>query len=342
MAQRPLSFAVIGADHAHIHGMVTDLTAAGGTCKGWWTREEPETAGGTIQPFPGIPRVADYRVFLDDPAVELVLVAAVPNERAELSLQALRAGKDVVTDKPGATTLADLEKIRRTVSGTGRMWSVNFSERYRVRAAVKAAELVAAGAIGKVLQTVGIGPHRGLFGRRKPWFFRTATGGGIIGDLGAHQIDHFVFFTGSRSARVVTSSVANFTKPDEPDFEDFGEVLLHGDGGLGYARVDWLTPDAQPNPGDSRLIILGTTGTIEIRKYVDLAGQPGGDHLFLVRGATVERIDCSKVPLRYFSDIAHDVRERTTTNERPGHSFLVSELTLQAQNSAQKLGALAR
>ena len=58
-------------------------------------------------------------------------------------------------------------------------------------------------------------------------------------------------------------------------------------------RVDWFTPDGLPTWGDGRLTILGTEGTIELRKYVDIAGRPGGDHLFLVDKKGVRHIDCS-------------------------------------------------
>ncbi|MEJ0040683.1 MAG: Gfo/Idh/MocA family oxidoreductase [Gammaproteobacteria bacterium] len=342
MAHQPMSFCVIGADHIHIYKMTEDLLAAGGKLKGWWTRDNPETNAGTIDPFPGIPRSADRRSLLQDPDIDLVLIGAVPSERAGLAIEAMLAGKDVVTDKPGATTLQDLETLRTTAAATGRIWSVSFSERYRIRAAIRAAEIVESGFIGEVVQTVGLGPHRGLFGRRPPWFFRRATGGGILTDIGSHQIDSFIFFTGSRQPQIVAASVGNFTRPHDPEFEDFGEVMLRGERASGYARVDWLTPDAQPYASDGRLMILGTLGTIEIRKYVDLAGRPGADHLIVVHSGECERIDCSSVPFRYFSDISKDVRERTSTAEKPGHSFLVTELSIRAQSAAEKLGHLAR
>ena len=61
----------------------------------------------------------------------------------------------------------------------------------------------------------------------------------------------------------------------------------------GMIRVDWFTPDGLPTWGDGRLIIVGTEGTIELRKYVDLAGRPGTDHLFLPTADGVRHIDCA-------------------------------------------------
>jgi predicted dehydrogenase len=339
MAQHPVGFGLIGVDHLHAYIMAKDLVAAGAVFKGWWTREQPadldEVFDGAVQPLPDALRVSDYRRLLDDPTIELILVGAMPNERARLAVESLRAGKDVVTDKPAVTALEDLEQLRRAVAETSRFWSVNYSERYTVRAVLKAAELVEQGAIGKVVHTVGLGPHRGKFGRRPPWFFERATSGGILNDLGSHQIDHFVYFTRSTQARVIAASVGNFTLPDRPDFEDVGEALLQGESASGYVRVDWLTPDAQPHFGDNRLLLLGTEGTIEIRKYVDIGGQQGANHLLIARGAESERIDCADVPLRYFKNILRDVRERRSSAEPPGHSLRVSELTLRAQSMAR-------
>ncbi len=239
------------------------FSAAGGRA----ATRKPVT--GALNPLPASLRCADYRSLLDNPAIDLVLIGAMPSERANLAVAALQAGKDVVADKPGATKLDDLARVRQASKAAARFWSVNFSERYNIRAAAKAAEIIDAGVIGKVIHTVGLGPHRGLFGSRQPWFFRRDTGGGILCDLASHQIDNFIHFTGSRQPRLVASSVSNFTRPDLPEFEDFGEVLLQSERASGYARVDWLTPDAQPYASDSRLTILGTLGSIEIRKYVD-------------------------------------------------------------------------
>lgn len=346
MGPRPVNFAVIGADHIHSYMMAEDMAASGGIFKGWWTRGTPVPAGavvgGTVQPLPESLRVKDYRTLLDDPTIELVLITSMPNERAKLAAEAIRAGKDVVADKPAVTTLEDLNDVRKACAETGRFWSVNYSERYWVRAVLRAVELAQQGVIGKVIHTVGLGPHRGKLAGRPAWFFDPKTSGGVLNDLASHQIDHFLIFTGSKQPRVVTSSVGNFTRPDRPAFEDFGEVLLHGENASGYARVDWLTPDAQPYASDSRLTVLGTEGVIEIRKYVDLGGVAGRDHLLVVHGDKFERVDCSKVPLTYFSNVARDVRERSATAEPAGHSLLVSELVLQAQAAATRLGHLAR
>ena len=335
-----LKLAVIGVDHRHIYGQLGGMLALGCTCKGWWTEGEPHPAAGFVERFPDIERVADRGRLIDDPEIDLVLIADIPSRRAERAIEAMRAGKDVMVDKPGCTTLAQLDAIRRTVVETGRIWSVNFSERFEVPAVGKAAELVRAGAIGRVVQTVGLGPHRLNRATRPDWFFDPSQYGGILCDIASHQIDQFLFFTGSSDAEIVASSVGNFANPGDPGLEDFGEILIRSDRGQGYIRVDWYTPDALPTWGDGRLTILGTEGTIELRKYVDIAGRPGTDHLFLVNGTRCEHIDAAGESLPYFANLAADVRDRTETALPQAHCFTVTELALRAQQAATRLGHL--
>ena len=104
---------------------------------------EPQPLAGFIKRFPHIPRVADKRRLLEDPTVQLILTAAIPADRAAIAIEAMRAGKDVATDKPGCTTADQLAALRRTVAETGRIWSVNYSERFEVKAVTRALELVA-------------------------------------------------------------------------------------------------------------------------------------------------------------------------------------------------------
>jgi predicted dehydrogenase len=190
--------------------------------------------------------------------------------------------------------------------------------------------LVKAGAIGRVIQTVGIGPHRE--GKVRPaWFYDRRQSGGILCDIAAHQFEQFLFFTGAETAEVVASQVGNFNHPDKPDFEDFGDVLLRSDSATGYIRIDWFTPDGLDTWGDGRLFILGTEGTIELRKYVDIAGKSGGDHLFLVDGKGVRHIDCSDVQVTYGEQLRDDVINRTDTAMPMDRGFKAAELALIAQ-----------
>ena len=328
--------AVIGIDHRHAYGMLGGMLEAGADGIGWWTEGSPKTLDGFTKRFPALPRVADRRTLLSDPNVHMVLISAIPGDRANLAIEAMRAGKDVMVDKPGCVSQEQLDRIVQTQKETGRIWSVDFSEHFEVPAVAKAAELIADGQIGKVVQTVGLGPHRLNAPLRDPWFFDKSRYGGILADIGSHQIDQFLFFTGSKTAEIVHAGIANHANPDYPDFDDFGEIVLRSPKGHGYIRLDWYTPDALPNWGDGRLTILGTEGYIELRKYVDVAGREGTDHLFLVNKTRCEHIDCKDVPITYFRTLMADIRDRSETTMKQSHAFEVTRLALLAQQKASR------
>ena len=332
----PLRFAAIGLDHRHIYDQVQSLIDAGGVCAGYWTEGTPKTLEGFVKRFPQIPRVADRRQLLDDPSIALVSCAAIPCDRAAHAIEALRAGKDFMADKPGVTTLAQLDQVRRTQRETGRIWTVNFTERFEVRAVTRALALVRDGAIGDIVQTVGLGPHRLNRALRDPWFFDRAKYGGVLVDIASHQIDQFLAFTGATDADVVLARAGNVAHPADPAFEDFGEIVLASGQANAYIRVDWFTPDGLPTWGDGRLFVTGTTGSIELRKYVDVAGRAGQDHLFLVDAKGVRYIDCSDAALPYYANLRRDIVERTETAMPQRHVYKVCELALTAQAQATR------
>jgi predicted dehydrogenase len=298
---------------------------------------EPDLVAAFTKRYPDARLARSRTEVLEDPSIQLVLSAGIPHERAPLGINVMRHGKDFMSDKPGATTLEQLAEIRRVQSATKRIYSIMFSERFENRATVRASGLVQAGAIGKPLQTAGLGPHRLNLPTRPPWFFERAKYGGILCDIASHQCDQFLHFTGSTSAEIVASQVGNLHHPQYPELEDFGDVMLRGNRGSGYIRVDWFTPDGLASWGDGRLTILGTDGYIEIRKNVDLGGRTGGNHLFLVDGKGTRYIDCSQVELPYGRQLVDDVLDRTETAMPQAHTFLVTELALRAQLGARRI-----
>jgi predicted dehydrogenase len=336
MANSPaVRFGVIGVNHNHIYGITDLLLRAGAELVAFYA-PEPELAAEYGGKYPQARPADSMAEVLEDESIALIACAAIPADRAAIGIAAMQHGKDVISDKPGFTTLDQLAEARAVQAATGRIYSICYSERLEVRAAVKAGELVQAGAIGKVVQTVGLGPHRMHPPARPDWFYRKARYGGILADIASHQADQFLFYTGSTTAQVVAAQVANVAHPQFPELEDFGDMLLAGDGGRGYVRVDWFTPPGLGVWGDGRLTIIGTAGYIELRKYIDIGGRPGGDHLFLVDGQGIQYIDCSRVDLPYGRQLLHDVVARTETAMPQTHCFLASQLVLEAQALADK------
>jgi predicted dehydrogenase len=339
-AYPPVRFAVIGANHGHIYGQVNLLLRAGAELVSVFARE-PDLGAQFVKTYDQARAAGSMDEILEDQTIQLIVSAAIPAERSSIGIAAMRHGKDFMSDKPGFTTLAQLAEARRVQAETGQIYSICYSERFENAATVKAGELVKAGAIGQVLQTIGLGPHRANLPSRPDWFFRRAQYGGILADIASHQADQFLFFTGSTTASVVTAQVANYQHFDYPELEDFGDILVRGDGGTGYIRVDWFTPDGLGTWGDTRLTVLGSDGYVEVRKNVDIAGKPGGNHLFLVDHKGTHRIDCTDVALPYGPQLLSDIQNRTETAMSQEHCFLASELVLRAQAEAQRLGFLS-
>jgi predicted dehydrogenase len=347
MAQPTIRFSVIGVNHNHIVGQANLLLRAGAELVDFFA-PEPDLAAQFARTYPQARQAASASQILEDPRIQLIITAGIPSDRAPLGVAAMRHGKDFMSDKPGFTTLEQLAEARRVQAETGRIYSICFSERFENAATVKAGELVAAGAIGRVLQTIGLGPHRANLAKRPGWFFERERYGGIITDIASHQVDQFLFFTGATQATVVAAQVANYHHPNHPGLEDFGDVLLRGDRGApgteatGYIRVDWFTPDGLPTWGDTRLTLLGTGGYIEVRKNVDIAGRPGANHLFPVDRSGTQYIDCAGTELPYGRQLVSDILNRTETAMPQAHCFLASELALRAEAQAERLGYLRR
>jgi predicted dehydrogenase len=330
-----LRFAAIGINHAHIYGQVDCLLNASAEFVGFHAPED-DLAKAFAERYPQAPRVADRRRLLEDATIPLIISAGIPADRAPLGVEVMRHGKDYMTDKPGMTSLEQLAEVRRVQAETGRIYSICYSEHFETRSTVKAGELVAAGAIGKVVNTTGIGPHKLKNLPRPDWFYRRERTGGVLTDIGSHQCEQFLFFADALDAEVVAATVANRANPETPELQDFGELLLRTGNVTGYVRVDWFTPDGLPTWGDGRLMILGTEGYLELRKYIDVAGAPGIDHLFLVDRKGMKRIDCTGVELPYGRQLIADVSNRTETAMPQVRCFNAMKLALTAQAMAEK------
>jgi len=327
--------AAIGLNHSHIYGQVDAVRRGGGDLVAFYAPEQ-DLAADFSRRVPGAKLARSAREILEDDRIQLIVSASIPNERAPLAIEAMRHGKDFMVDKPAATTLEQLAELRRVQAETRRIFSV-LIERHESKTITKAGELVKNGAIGRVIQTVGLAPHRMDPAHRPAWFFEREKYGGILCDLASHNIDAFLFCTGSTSASAVASQVGNVHHPEYPGLEDFGDLMLRGNGGTGYIRVDWFTPGALNTFGDGRLTILGTDGYIELRKNVDIGGRSGGNHLFLVDQKEIQYMDCAAVPLTYGTRLVDDVLNRTETAASQAETFLAMELALEAERQAKRV-----
>jgi predicted dehydrogenase len=334
-----IRFAVIGINHGHIHSMVETMINAGGECVSFFAREN-ELAADFKNRHAGVKQAKAVDEILGDGSIQLVVSASIPDERAPLGIRVMKQGKDFLADKPGILTLEQLQEVKKVQQETKRIYAIFYGERLENKATVRAGELVKQGAIGKVIQTIGMGPHRLNAPSRPDWFFRKKQYGGILVDIATHQCDQFLYFTGSTSAEIVASQVGNFNHPQYSGMEDFGDALVRGNGGTGYMRVDWFTPDGLNTWGDTRLTILGTEGYIEVRKNADIGGRQGANHLFLVDQKETRYINCEDVELTYGRLLVDDIVNRTETAMTQEHCFLAAELAIKAQQQAKLITPL--
>lgn len=327
-------FAAIGLDHRHVYDLTQGLLEAGQTCVGYCPRTtDSRVLDGFRKRFPDIPAAERDRL-LDDPAIDFVVIAAVPRDRAALAIAAMRRGKDVLVDKPGVTTIDQLADIERAVAATGRIWSVCLG-RLTSPAVQEALRVVRSGEIGRLVHTTSLAPHRLNRALRPSWFFDRPAYGGIINDIGSHSIDQFLAFADATDAEIVSSAVGAFGTAPE-GFEDFAEIVMATPSARGYVRLDWFTPDGLPTWGDGRCFVVGTEGTLELRKNLDIEGRPGADHLFVANRDSTRHVDCSALPVTYYRDFAADVADRTQSTMAQRQVFTVCRLALQAQSRAAR------
>ena len=320
---------VVGLEHLHVLELVDGLCAAG-------ARVVAHTDGGTLSAaFAGWQtgsRPTDRDGVLSDPGVELVVLAGVPADRADDAVAALASGRSVLSDKPGVTTVEQLDRVHAAVDASQQRWWVLFSERFGVPAVRRAVELARAGAIGRVVGVQGSAPHRAAFGSRPAWFADPERAGTLLVDLATHQVDQFLAITGADDVRVVHAASGNVAAPGFPAVHDVAELVLVGGDARGFHRVDFLEADGFPSWGDVRLVVTGTAGRLEVRTPV-VDGVAGSPELWITDHGSHRRVDLEPRATwaeELLADLA-DGGERLMSREHP---FTVSRVVLEAQDRA--------
>lgn len=331
-------FAAIGLDHGHVYGMCNGLIEAGGELV-YVYDPDLEKVERFVKTYPQVKPANSEQEIFNDPNIRLVASANITSERCALGIRVMQAGKDYFVDKAPLTTLEQLEDAKRVSQETGRKYMVYYGERLHCEGALFAGELIEKGAIGRVVQVMGWGPHRVNAPSRPEWFFKREQYGGILCDIGSHQIEQFLTYTGAKDAKVVNSRIANYHHKQYTELEDFGDVMLTADNGAtAYFRVDWLTPNGLSTWGDGRTLILGTDGYIEVRKYVDLAVNPEGDQVYMANHEGEFHFSVKgQVGYPFFGQLILDCMNRTENAMTQQHAFKVAELSVVAQNLAERM-----
>lgn len=325
----PVGFGVVGLEHLHVFELVDGLCAAGAV-------PMAHTGGDSLSDAYAAWQTAsvatDMAGVLADDRIQLVVLAGVPSTRADAAVAVLETGRSVLSDKPGVTTVAQLDRVRDTAERNPGRWWVLFSERFGVPAVRAATSLARDGAVGEVVHVSGAAPHRGALDQRPDWFFDPARAGHLLVDLGSHQVDQFLAATGAATAQVVGAAAGNVAAPDHPAFCDIAEVSLAAGDARGYHRVDYLEADGFPAWGDVRLVITGTSGRLEVRTPV-VDGTAGSPELWLTDHDGHRRVDVDPTPTwptELLADLA-DGGERLMSREHP---VTVTDVCLRAASGA--------
>lgn len=329
------TFAAVGLAHGHINSMCDGLISAGAELK-WVYDQDPKNIESFVKRFPNVQIAQTEDEIFNDSSVQLIATATIPSERYKLGLKAMDYDKDFFTAKSPFTTLEQLALVKEKIKETNKIYAVYYSERLKEDSHVFAERVIEAGRIGRVIQVLGMGPHRLSPDGRPSWFFNKQQFGGIICDIGTHQIDQFLFYTKNVDAKVQESKVANYHYKQYKGFEDFGDATLVGDNGAtNYFRVDWLSPDGLRTGGDTRTFIMGTEGYIEIRKNIDVARKKEGNQFYLVDQTGEHHLSLrGKVGTPYFGRLILDCIHRTENAMSQDHALKVAELSLIAQKQA--------
>lgn len=332
-------FSAVGLDHGHIYDICDGLLRAGAELVSVFDQDR-EKAEAFVDAFPGVRIAAAEDEVLGDPSVQLVASAIVPSARCDLGIRVMQAGKDYLVDKAPMTTLDQLARAREAASRTGRKYIVFYGERLSSEAGMYVGTLLEDNVIGRVLQVMGLGPHRLDAPNRPTWFFQREAAGGILCDLASHQAEQFLYYTKAKDALVTCSQVANFAHPQYPEFEDFGDAMFAADNGATmYLRVDWFTPAGLSTWGDIRTFILGTEGYLEMRKTLDVGSSRATENILLVNGQGEYKFSVSgRVGIPFHGQVILDCLNRTENAVGQAHAFKAAELCLKAQAGATRIG----
>lgn len=332
--------AIAALDHGHIYGMSNGLKEAGANIVYVYDKD-PKKIEEYLEKFPEAKKADSLDEILEDPSIKMVAAAAIPNLRSALGNKVMKAGKDYFTDKTGFTTLEQLEETKKIQKETGRRYFVYFSERLHVEGAIFAGKLIEEGKIGKVIQVTGFGPHSLNKESRPDWFFKKEQYGGILTDIGSHQIEQFLYYTGNENAKVISAKVGNYDNPDVPELEDYGDATLVGDNGATFFyKVHWFSPKGLSSWGDGRTFITGTKGSIEVRKYTNVGEEATGDHVFLVDSEGEHHYKVNgEVGFPFFGQMILDCINGTEEAMTQEHIFKAQELCILCEEKAIKIDA---
>jgi myo-inositol 2-dehydrogenase/D-chiro-inositol 1-dehydrogenase len=203
----------------------------------------------------GIPHAfEDYRELLKLRDIQLVTLALPNHLHAQACLDAAKAGKHVVCEKPLCRTLEEADRMIEACRQAGVLLmyaeELCFAPKY-----VRAKQLVDEGALGRAFLVKQSEEH---FGPHSPWFWDVdKSGGGVLLDMGCHSIEFARWVFGKPKVKSVLASMNTYVHRDKTRGEDHSLcVVEYETGQVGLAENSW----AKTGGVDDRCEIYGSGG----------------------------------------------------------------------------------
>lgn len=259
-----IRFGLAGLQHPHLEYLLLELAKRPEEVRLVAISESDSAIRESFRARLNVPAYADHRELLERESLDAVGVIAINNEKADITIDCLAAGLDVIVDKPMCTALDDLDRIEAAWRSSGRRLSMLLDKRF-YPPTVAARAIIESGELGELALAWASAPHRLKRETRPKWMWRRAQYGGVLNDLCIHDVDLLIWLTGATSGHV-QGWAGNRGHGDLPEFEDYGQMFLRlGEGMIATSESHWFSPDAAPYHGDYRMVLTGTQGTAELR-----------------------------------------------------------------------------
>ncbi|MBQ7109415.1 MAG: Gfo/Idh/MocA family oxidoreductase [Clostridia bacterium] len=247
-----------------------------------------------------------YRELLDDAAVDIVAIGDYYGIRGKMVIEALKAGKHVICDKPICTDIAQLDEIEKLVKETGLQVCCMLDLRYMPQIP-KVCELISSGEIGEIINASFTGQHCLDYGNRPGWYFEEGKHGGTINDIAIHGVDIVRFITGKNLTKVNFAKTWNAFAKEEPEFKDCGQFMAEMENMSLMADVSYAAPKFRgimPTYWD--FYFWGTKGMIKFNLKSSTI------HIFKT---DEEIIECAPSKTQYLQDFLLEIKgEKTIMN----------------------------
>lgn len=305
-----MKLAIAGLDHFHIHGFLKEALAIKETELVGLYDSVPEVLKKSVETYE-VKGYDNLEEMLDKSGADVIVTASVNNEKADIIVKSLERGFPVIADKPLVTTTDDYFRVKHVYEKikNAKLYMM-LTERFNPPV-YTAKKYIEEGKIGKIVNMISIRPHKLNYETRPSWFFKKDLYGGLMNDLGVHDMDIFRWFADCEIVKIQSCFQGNIGYPELAEFSDHSEAsVLMADDSTAYVRLDWLTPKAYPTHGDCRFIVIGTTGQLEIFTYDNKV-------IFFNDDTPPQEIQTESRPFTLTEDIYANIKD-------PNHKMVIS------------------